>query len=151
MGLKCAADFGRGGATHYLDEVRITSSCPSHIHSVALAADGRAFSWGCGSDGRTGLAALMRGPRGAKRTLKCYVSTPSVVEALEGNRVMHLTSGRYWSLAVVEPGRHAERDTERDTERERQSGRLSQQSQPPNLTMTESDRVREREREPMCS
>ena len=103
MGMKCAADFGRDGATHYLDEVQITSSCPSHIHSVALAADGRAFSWGCGSDGRTGLAALMRGPRGAKRALKCYVSTPSVVEALEGDRVLYLTSGRYWSLAVVEP------------------------------------------------
>lgn len=54
-----------------------------------------------GRPGRTGLAALMRGPRGAKRTLKCYVSTPSVVEALEGQRVLQLSSGRYWSLAVV--------------------------------------------------
>lgn len=108
MGMRRAADFGRDGDTHYLDDVRITSSCPSHIHSVALAADGRAFAWGCGSDGRTGLAALMRGPRGAKRTLKCYVSTPSVIEALEGHTVLHVTSGRYWSLAVVEPTTRSE-------------------------------------------
>jgi hypothetical protein len=60
---------------------------------------------GCGSDGRTGLRALMRGPRGAKRALKCYVSTPSLIEALEGRRVLHATTGRYWSLAVVSPQR----------------------------------------------
>eukprot|EP01052_Picozoa_sp_SAG31_P075500 SAG31_NODE_34700_length_330_cov_0.891775_1_plen_40_part_01 len=40
----------------------------------------------------------MRGPRGAKRTLKCYVSTPSVVEALEDHRVLQASSGRYWTL-----------------------------------------------------
>ena len=103
MGLLAPMDFGRGGRTHYLDAVAVIGSCPSHIHSVALSADGRAFAWGCGSDGRTGLAALMRGPRGAKRTLKCYVSSPSVVEALEGRRVLQVTAGRYWSLAVVQP------------------------------------------------
>ena len=118
MGMASAADFGRGGNTHYLDAVKITSSCPSHIHSVALAEDGRAFAWGCGSDGRTGLAALMRGPRGAKRALKCYVSTPSVVEALEDTTVLQLTSGRYWSLAVVQSTKKAAAEPEPEPEPE---------------------------------
>ena len=104
MGMADADAFGAHGATGYLSGVRVVSSCPSHIHSLALADDGRAFAWGCGSDGRTGLAALLRGPGGSKRRLKCYVSTPSAIEALEaGHRVLQLTSGRYWSLAVVAP------------------------------------------------
>ena len=70
MGMASAASFGAGGKTHYLEACRIASSSPSHIHSLALSEDGRAFAWGCGSDGRTGLAALMRGPRGAKRAMK---------------------------------------------------------------------------------
>ena len=96
------AAFQAGGRTGYLSGVRIVSSCPSHIHSLALSADGRAFAWGCGSDGRTGLAALLRGPSGSKRRLKCYVSAPSAIEALEEtHHVLQLTSGRYWSLAIV--------------------------------------------------
>ena len=129
----CACALNGAGDTHYLDTARIVASAPAHIHSLALAADGRAFAWGCasssvlststeihpathetlnyfwrsmsdsllsyganscGSDGRTGLRALMRGPRGAKRTLKCYISTPSVIEGLEGRHVQQLTSGR---------------------------------------------------------
>ena len=102
MGMADPAAFGADGATGYLSGVRIISSCPSHIHSLALSEDGDAFAWGCGSDGRTGLAALLRGPGGTKRRLKCYVSAPSTIEALEtSHRVLHLTSGRYWSLAVV--------------------------------------------------
>ena len=103
MGMADPAAFRAGGATGYLSGVQIVSSSPSHIHSLALSCDGRAFAWGCGSDGRTGLAALLRGPGGSKRRLKCYVSAPSAIEALEGHRhrVLQLTSGRYWSLAVV--------------------------------------------------
>lgn len=41
IGLREAADFGRDGNTHYLDTAQIIMSQPSHIHSVALAADGR--------------------------------------------------------------------------------------------------------------
>eukprot|EP01065_Artemidia_motanka_P041309 TRINITY_DN5332_c3_g2_i1.p1 TRINITY_DN5332_c3_g2~~TRINITY_DN5332_c3_g2_i1.p1 ORF type:complete len:576 (+),score=104.14 TRINITY_DN5332_c3_g2_i1:48-1730(+) len=94
--------YGGGGMTGYLAEAKIVSSTPCHIHSVALSSDGRAFAWGCGSDGRTGLRAYMRGPGGSKRTLKCYVSTPSHIEALEGKRVLSVTAGRWWSLAIVD-------------------------------------------------
>lgn len=72
------------------------------IHSLALAADGRLFAFGCGSNGRTGLLAFMRGPGGTKRAMKCYVSTPSVVEALEKGRVVYAAAGRYWSFAIVQ-------------------------------------------------
>eukprot|EP00929_Paragymnodinium_shiwhaense_P087840 TRINITY_DN47992_c0_g1_i1.p1 TRINITY_DN47992_c0_g1~~TRINITY_DN47992_c0_g1_i1.p1 ORF type:complete len:547 (+),score=57.21 TRINITY_DN47992_c0_g1_i1:72-1712(+) len=103
MGMESAELLGKDGQTNYLTSVQMESSCPCHIHSVALSRDGRAWAWGCGSDGRTGLLALMRGPRGAKRTLKCYVSTPSVIEELESVEVTHVTAGRYWSLAIVRP------------------------------------------------
>jgi hypothetical protein len=101
MGMASAADFGRDGHTHYLDTSPIVGSQPSHIHSLAVARDGRLFAWGCGSDGRLGLRAFVRGPGGSKRRLKCYVSSPSVVEALEDRRVIAATCGRYWSLAIV--------------------------------------------------
>ena len=60
---------------------QVVSTAAAHIHSLAVADDGRCFAWGCGSDGRLGLRALMGGPAGAKRARKCYVSTPSAVEA----------------------------------------------------------------------
>ena len=101
MGMASTSDFGRGGDTHYLEAVRVMHSQPCHIHSLALSDDGRLFTWGCGSDGRLGLRAYMRGPGGSKRTLKCYVSTPSVVEAFEDRNVVFATAGRYWSFAIV--------------------------------------------------
>lgn len=106
MGLTSAADFGRQGATHYLDTACVVMSQPCHIHSMALSQDGRLFSWGCGSNGRTGLDAFMRGPGGSKRRLKCYVSTPTAIEEFRRpghNRhsVAFATCGRYWSFAIV--------------------------------------------------
>ena len=61
-GVADVAVIGSGGCTHYLEDVHIVASCVAHLHSVALSDDGRLFSWGCGSDGRTGLKAYMRGP-----------------------------------------------------------------------------------------
>ena len=59
------------------------------------------FAWGCGSNGRTGLRAYLGGPSGAKRRMKCYVSTPSMVESLADKHVLFATTGRYWSFAIV--------------------------------------------------
>ena len=59
--------------------------------------------------GAAGLRALLRGPGGAKRALKCYVSTPSAVEALERRLVLAAAAGRYWSIFVV-----ADRSAEAD-------------------------------------
>ena len=101
MGMASAELLGAGGRTHYLDAVRVASSGAASIHSVALSEEGELFAWGCGSNGRTGLRAFMGGPHGAKRTLKCYVSTPSRVEALEGACVLHVATGRYWTLCIV--------------------------------------------------
>ena len=101
MGMNDSVLFGLEGNTNYLSNCRIVRSCAAHIHSLALSASGELFSWGCGSDGRTGLAAYMRGPRGSKRTLKCYVSSPSHVESLEGHKVLYAAVGRYWSFAIV--------------------------------------------------
>ena len=44
MGLRSPGDFGKDGATHYLDNAQIVFSQPVHIHSIALAADGRLVS-----------------------------------------------------------------------------------------------------------
>ena len=101
MGMAAAGDLGRGGRTGYLTAVRVGATAAAHIHSLAVGEDGRCFAWGCGSNGRLGLRALMRGPAGAKRALKCYVSTPSGVEALEGRRVVAAAAGRFWSLFIV--------------------------------------------------
>jgi alpha-tubulin suppressor-like RCC1 family protein len=102
MGMKDLSDFGKGGQTGYLTNVRIVSSQPVHIHSIALDSDGVVYSWGCGSNGRTGLHGFMRGPGGSKRAMKCYISTPSAVEELESKKVLFATAGKYWSLFVVE-------------------------------------------------
>ena len=102
MGMRDLADFGARGATGYLSGVRVVWSQPAHIHSVALGSDGRLYGWGCGSDGRLGLRAFF-GRDGAKRTLKCYVSTPSAVEALLGRRVVAAAAGRTWTFAIVAP------------------------------------------------
>jgi hypothetical protein len=102
LGMQSVADFGRDGNTHYLDTARIIDTTAAHIHSLALADDGRLFAWGCGSDGRLGLHAYLRGPGGGKRRLKCYVSSPSVVESLADKRVVGIALGRYWSFALVD-------------------------------------------------
>ncbi|CAD7972181.1 unnamed protein product [Amoebophrya sp. A120] len=69
--------------TRYLDGVRIIGSAPTHIHSFAFSENGQMFGWGCGSDGRLGLRAFFN-KSGSKRLMKCYVSTPTQIEALEG-------------------------------------------------------------------
>jgi alpha-tubulin suppressor-like RCC1 family protein len=98
MGAAGPDDFGRGGQTGYLLAAAIVQSQPAHIHSVAVSADGRLFGWGCGSDGRLGLRAV----GGSKRRLKCYISTPSAVEALEGRVVIAAAAGRHWTIAIVD-------------------------------------------------
>lgn len=95
--------FGKDGQTGYLQGVNIVSSGAAHIHSVAVGEEGQLFAWGCGSNGRTGLQAFMRGPNGAKRALKCYVSSPSQVEQMEQLRVMAAYVGRYWTMVIARP------------------------------------------------
>ena len=94
--------FGEGGRTHYLEDAHIVASGCAHIHSAALAKDGRLFSWGCGSNGRCGLPAFMRGPGGSKRRMKCYVSSPTAVPIPGGGKVLDIALGKYWTLALVE-------------------------------------------------
>ena len=103
MGMSDVSEFGKGGNTGYLSASKIVTSQPLHIHSLAMDSNGRCYSWGCGSNGRTGLQAFMRGPRGAKRRLKCYVSSPTALEELEegGKTVEYVTGGRYWSFAIL--------------------------------------------------
>jgi hypothetical protein len=110
MGLSTVDNYGANGETHYLEAAPIVSSQPAHIHSAALSADGRLFMWGCGSNGRLGLRAFMRGPGGSKRSLKCYVSTPTAVEALEGLRVSSVALGKYFTLAIVTGAVDADQD-----------------------------------------
>ena len=48
-----------------------------------------------------GLKAFF-GKNGSKRLMKCYVSTPSMVEALEKEKVLSVSCGKYWSFAIVQ-------------------------------------------------
>ena len=84
-----------------LRDVSLISTANAHIHSFALDSKGKLYGWGCGSDGRLGLKAFF-GKNGSKRLMKCYVSTPSMVEKLESENVLSVTCGKYWSFAIVE-------------------------------------------------
>ena len=86
--------------THYLSDVNLVATANGHIHSLALGSNGRLYGWGCGSNGRLGLKAFF-GKNGSKRLMKCYVSTPSMVEALEREKVLSVSCGKYWSFAIV--------------------------------------------------
>jgi len=103
LGMESADLLGKDHDTNYLTEpgLKIISSSVTHIHSAAVSEDGRCFTWGCGSDGRTGLHAFMRGPSGSKRLMKCYISSPSVVEALEEKKVLDACACRNYTLFVV--------------------------------------------------
>lgn len=124
LGMADAARFGQRGCTNYLRDVHVVASQPGHIHSLAVAANGQCFSWGCGSDGRTGLAAYRRGPGGSKRLLKCYVSSPSQIEALETKRVLYATTGRYSSVFIVEEGGTQQEEEEEKEGRDEDDGML---------------------------
>lgn len=104
MGMASPDDFGHGPdrTTGYLSAVRVAQSAPSHIHSMALSHDGRLFTWGCGSNGRCGLDAIVQIQGGKKRTMKCYVHSPSEVESLEGKRVVSAAVGKWWTWAIVD-------------------------------------------------
>jgi hypothetical protein len=104
MGMTSPEDFGRGAdhTTGYLSAVRVVHSVPSHIHSMALTDDGRLFTWGCGSNGRCGLDAIVQIHGGKKRTMKCYVHCPSEIESLEGKRVVSAAVGKWWTWAIVD-------------------------------------------------
>mmetsp|Transcript_59950 Transcript_59950/g.141354 ORF Transcript_59950/g.141354 Transcript_59950/m.141354 type:complete len:586 (+) Transcript_59950:202-1959(+) len=102
MGMRRGAfEFGKTRDTGYLSCRAVVLSEPSSIHSLALSHDGRAHAWGCGSDGRAGLAAFLRGPGGAKRKLKCYISSPTA--ELQG--CLFVAAGKYWSLFIVDEAR----------------------------------------------
>jgi hypothetical protein len=104
LGMAKPEDFGAGGdrTTGYLTSAKIVQSTPAHIHSMALSADGRLFTWGCGSNGRCGLAAILQIQGGKKRTMKCYVHSPSAVETLDGKRVVSAAVGKWWTWAIVD-------------------------------------------------
>ena len=91
--------------TNYLVNTPIISSVASHIHSYALSASGELFGFGCGSDGRLGIPYFFK-KDGSKRSMKCYVSTPSRVGAVDSEfqskRVLAISVGKYWNFAIVE-------------------------------------------------
>lgn len=102
LGVASVSDIGKDGCTQYLTEpgLSIVQSSPAHIHSAALSLDGRCFMWGCGSDGRLGLRCFLDA-KGAKRWMKCYVSSPSAVEAFSGRRVVAVSVFRCATCFIV--------------------------------------------------
>jgi RCC1 and BTB domain-containing protein len=59
-------------------------------HSIALASDGRLYSWGNGDDGGLGHGSALN------------YCIPSIVEGLMGYKVVHIASNGYHSVALVE-------------------------------------------------
>lgn len=88
------------GETKYFSNVQVTASIPSHIHSLAVA-NQQVYAWGCGSDGRCGVDNFFDPAKKTKRLMKCYISTPTLVEAFENQKVLAISAGRYWSFAIV--------------------------------------------------
>jgi alpha-tubulin suppressor-like RCC1 family protein len=86
--------------TQYLAGEKIIQVIGCHIHSAALAASGRLFTFGCGSDGRLGQDGFI--DRGRKRRLKFYQSVPTAIETLvrENVSVSFIASGRNHMAAI---------------------------------------------------
>ena len=87
--------------TGYFSKMKIVGTSSTHIHSFAVDQSGGLYGWGCGSDGRLGLKAFFE-TNGTKRLMKCYVSTPTQVEALADHQVLSVSCGKYWSFAIVQ-------------------------------------------------
>jgi alpha-tubulin suppressor-like RCC1 family protein len=81
--------------------IDMTLTCPFRalavggIHSSGLAADGRVFTWGCGSDGRLGHA------DGEGHRYLYKESEPRPIETLVGQHVTDIGSSYYHMAAIV--------------------------------------------------
>jgi hypothetical protein len=73
------------------------------IHSFALCTDGRAFGWGCGSTGRTGVPQYWTMLHGKKARMKCYLQRPLELTELsrdERVRLVHASTSRRYMAAI---------------------------------------------------
>jgi len=84
-------DTARGAITHVAS---------ASIHSGCVAADGRVYTWGCGSDGRMGVRKFLEGLHGQRSRMKCYISQPTHVE-LDGVATQLCTSRRHMCALVM--------------------------------------------------
>lgn len=77
-----------------------------HVHSLALSASGRVWSWGSNSHGQLGR--LAAAPPGTAAAMRTHPPAPVVIggAAVEGGgaRVVHVAAGAYHSLAVTADG-----------------------------------------------
>ncbi len=74
-----------------MDVATIVSGCTS-VHMFAVAEDGKVYGWGRNEKGQLGL--------GHAKDRKC----PSLVEALEGKKVVTGATGRNHSLLITDEG-----------------------------------------------
>ena len=84
-------------ATGALSGKVVTSIAAGDMHSLALAADGKAFAWGLGSYGQLGVGYQVTG-----------LLTPTAVSSsgsLSGKLVSSLAAGSYHSLAITTDSR----------------------------------------------
>ncbi|CAF3505465.1 unnamed protein product [Rotaria socialis] len=81
--------------------IELTRTCPfkmiatGGIHSSALSADGRVFTWGCGSDGRLGHAEA----QGHRYLYKEHEPRP--IDLLNNKQVKYVSSSYYHMAAIV--------------------------------------------------
>ncbi len=59
---------------------------------LALGVDGKVYAWGYGAEGQGGLGATL------------HLRTPRPVEGLEGQQVVQVACGAWWSMVVTREG-----------------------------------------------
>jgi alpha-tubulin suppressor-like RCC1 family protein len=73
-------------------------SC-GQTHSIAVTADGRVYTWGCGKNGKLGI-----GEEGLPRTSKANVSRPALVEGLRLVEIASVEAGAQHCFAIESDG-----------------------------------------------
>lgn len=86
--------------TDFREGAKVVAVKSAHIHNTILLDNGRAYSWGCGSQGRCGVTKYMEGLHGARSRMKCYLPQPIPVHTLKAVRFTHLDTSRAISMAI---------------------------------------------------
>lgn len=83
--------------------MQVVGVVASALHSAVWDDQGNLYTFGCGSDGRMGLRAYLKGSGQSRQRMKFYVSAPTVVESLkeQGLHVVCAAASRRHMVAAT--------------------------------------------------